>query len=359
MFSALTEFTEGIKSLDAFLQCTIEEDLLLEEMPALKTIIPAESQVWAQYELLISNKNNKKIYVYSAAIIRLYGLFERYVESLIANYLKYLTEIVPTYENLPENIRRNHVSLSLELISGVTQDWYRGTHTEKSLVANLNSCLSGDKNYILNIESFVIHRANFRIQQLTDQLNKVGIQNLLRKISNSEAFRIYFLKENPGANIEKISDPDLKTLFSQIDELATIRNAISHGHSPDELESVELLKKRLDFIQAFCVGLSEAAIANALPIELEQSSPISLGKPIKVYGNSIVCFKLKNIGLKVGDKLIAETGDSIVAHKSSSIESIELDSKSLNEIVIAEEADIAIKVAFKAKENYSYHLIVK
>ena len=63
---------------------------------------------------------SKRIFEYKAIIISLYGLLEKSVEAWIKEYLDALSNIVPEYNQIDENIREKHFELSLKLISTMT-----------------------------------------------------------------------------------------------------------------------------------------------------------------------------------------------------------------------------------------------
>jgi hypothetical protein len=66
-----------------------------------------------------SFRTDKRIFEYKAAIISLYGLLEKYVETWIKEYLDSLSKLVPNYNELDEKIRNNHFELSLKLINTI------------------------------------------------------------------------------------------------------------------------------------------------------------------------------------------------------------------------------------------------
>lgn len=59
-----------------------------------------------------SFRTDKRIFEYKAAIISLYGLLEKYIETWIKEYLDSLSKLVPNYNELDEKIRNNHFELS-------------------------------------------------------------------------------------------------------------------------------------------------------------------------------------------------------------------------------------------------------
>lgn len=357
MRAALDEFNVGAQSLKNFLGAAALEENLLKELTKHREVIGADEPIWSIQAALISGTVDQRLYTYSTAIIRLYGLFERYIEALIDSHLKQLTALTANYSDLPENIQKNHVGLTIDLLNGVGQDWYRWNSTQQSLIANLDSCLTPNGNYRLNVEAFVAHRSNFKIAQVLEQLGKIGLQGVLRKVLHAPSFKKYLEIERPELKIDQISDDDLKLVFSQVDDLARRRNEVAHGHLPDDIESIEILEKRVEFMVALVASLHDIAYYNILPLELQKPTAIALGLPIAVHNNSLVCFSLNNMRVASGDRLIAQTTYPNAPYKYGDIESIGVGENILNEITFTDAADCALKVSFKAKDNYEYFLM--
>lgn len=85
---------------------------------------------------------------------------------------------------------------------------------------------------------------------------------------------------------------------------------------------------------------------------------INLGNPIEVYDNHIVCIAISNMYVKTNDLLVAKTNSPYLPYRGGEIKEIQIDNVSYPELPRGQETvNIALRVDFKAKDNYTYFLI--
>jgi hypothetical protein len=141
MKTCIQTFRAGTEELTAFLESTEHEaafiGLLLERQHILEE---QEKQLLTQ---LVATGTNRKRFVYTVAIVSLYGLFERFVDTLVDSFVTTLSRVVEAYEKMPEVIKKNHIVKSLDLAQAVIKDTHRSGITQETIIANLHSCLSG------------------------------------------------------------------------------------------------------------------------------------------------------------------------------------------------------------------------
>ncbi|NJS10064.1 MAG: hypothetical protein HC789_06595 [Microcoleus sp. CSU_2_2] len=88
-------------------------------------------------------RTERRVFEYKAAIISLYGLLEKYIETWIKEYFDSLCSLICDYQNLDEKIRDNHFELSLKLINTITtRDIVKYQHlTKEEVLRKLNNCI--------------------------------------------------------------------------------------------------------------------------------------------------------------------------------------------------------------------------
>lgn len=108
---------------------------------------------------------------------------------------------------------------------------------------------------------------------------------------------------------------------------------------------------------AYGRGLYNAMLQESLKYQVSLASVQLLGKPIAVFGRSIVCFESNSCHIAVGNVLAAATGDPMAPFRYSPILSLEIDHKSFPEIAISQPTKFAAKVSFKVSDNFDYYLL--
>src|SRR5262245_61582501 len=153
MNAALTAFQAGIREIRWYIEALEIEWRLLAAQHATPPCSQSDEQA-QRLQAHVGTGAAKRRFDYNSVIISLYGLLEQYVESLVRGYAAALNAVVPQYSDLPDSIKNSHVSLSMTLLSKVSQSRYRGTVTTEGLISNLHSCLSNAATYRMNTDAF-------------------------------------------------------------------------------------------------------------------------------------------------------------------------------------------------------------
>lgn len=356
MKTCVQSFMAGVNELHAFLVATEHEteliSLLLQRQPVLED---RENYLLTQ---IASASTDRKRYIYTVAIVSLYGLLERFVDELIEAFVARIAGLVSSYDEMPEPIRKNHVSMSLALALAIAEDRHRTGATQETVVANLHSCLSGASKFQVNGAAFVLHRGNISLEKITKYLANVGVQSHLRRVTLARELLEYYYKQDPERDIRNAADQDLSALLMPIDDLVMRRNQVSHGViNVDDVVSVELLKERCRFVAAYGCALYDVLLQEVLKYLVIDASVKRLGKPLAVYNNSIVCFEIDHCSIVVGDVLAAETGDLREPFRFGPISSLEIERQSHTEINAIQSVKIGAKVSFKADKRFDYYVL--
>jgi hypothetical protein len=358
MRTSLQTFAAGVEGLDAFLTDSERQTALigmLLDIERQKTLTAKEQDLVRE---LSNSRTDRKRYMYAVAIVSLYGLFERLVDSLIERFVARMSATVSSYEALPDAIKKHHLPLSIDLVKAIIDDKFKRDATEEQVIANLHSCLSRSEKFELNGAAFVLHRGNISLSKVTSYLNSVGVESHVKKIVSAKPFVSFFQDTEPERGLANLSDQDLAKILEPIDDLVERRNEVSHGvFNVDALEAVPLLRDRIAFVGAYGRALYEVLRIESLRFELQTASAQSLGKPLLVHNDSIVCFEHASCSIGEGDLLVAATPSGILPFRCGPILSIEIDAVRHLAIDIKTSTKFGLKVSFGASDAYEYTVL--
>ena len=105
---------------------------------------------------------------------------------------------------------------------------------------------------------------------------------------------------DPPLDIKDFQDADLDRLLEPIDDLVERRNLVAHG-TIDDIETVDLLNERCQFVAAFAKALYELLQLEMLRVEVASRHSHALGRPIDVFNDHIICFEAKGCKIAVGN----------------------------------------------------------
>jgi hypothetical protein len=356
MKSCVDTFSKGLNDLVLFLGNADRETELVK---GLLTNDRSQSLTMTEKELLAEISEaatDKKRYVYAIAIVGLYGLLERLVDDILEKYVVIISALVDRYDDLPETIRKNHITLSIDLMKAVSEERHRSDLTAPQIIGNLHSCLSGADSFRLNGQAFVLHRGNIRLARVREFLGKLGIDASLRRILVMPTLEKFFADGDQARITRDVPDADSELLLAPIDELVERRNLVAHGII-DDIETVDLLKDRCRFVCAFAHSLLELLQQEVLRIEISRGSVQALGRPIAVFDNRIACFESEKCKIAVGDRIVAATEDALVPFRWSQVINIEVDRTRHPALDITTRTQFGVEVGFTALKNHDYFLL--
>jgi hypothetical protein len=355
MLSNLQEIEIGIDRLLDFLAVVRDEGELvndiLDKAQGDSTLVALGKKAHDITKLI----NNKKIFVYYASIVRLYGLFEQYIENIIPDYLSNISHHVPKYEALPDSIKNNHLQLSLELIAKSNEYKYKEKTEAKviNIIANLNSCLQCKDLYKINSHAFSLHSANLWISQLITLMQRVGVEGAQRHIIKTEIFESYLKStgQTPGN-----SDEAVRSALAPLDVLVSRRNQIAHGMELNEIEDLKIIIERIEFIRVLSKAIYIVLLDALCPFEVDNGNVAELGKPIACYDHHILCFEASGITINNGSRIIAKRGDN--SYYSTKVECIEIDNKPVSSLHLKKPTKFGIKCDRHVYHTHIYFLSI-
>ncbi|MEJ9143542.1 MAE_28990/MAE_18760 family HEPN-like nuclease, partial [Bacillus thuringiensis] len=278
-------------------------------------------------------------------IISLYGYFENFIEELIKAYIQSLRSFISEFQDMPQNIVENHNQLSAQLIQNISIPKYQGIVSEEKIVSNMASCLSGEY-YTINVDAYTYHKANFRENVINEFFSKVGIENISSLILRYPLFNDYLIE----------NEIDKSIAFNIINDLADRRNQVAHG-SVDSILDKDILSQYVEFLDIYCNSLYSVLFMNTLNYRVSKNiHQYCLHSPIEVFGRAIVCFKIVNTHIQLGDTLYAKTNNLAEPIRYGTIISMRLNDVEVSEVKEDQEGLISIKVDCKVNMSYEYFI---
>lgn len=246
----------------------------------------------------------RRLIVYSAAVLALYGAYERFIEEVLESYASGFPSRVPHYADISEAVRLHHLRLSLELAS---RDGARSKLAVPQIILNLAGCIGpgGSDGYTLNAEAFRVHYGNIRAGKLGELFAAVGFERLAEKVVRIPPLAHWVMKEVQAERLIKSEAAKL----AYLDDFVERRNEVAHGE-PSEVLSLDLIEAYAAFLKSLCESLSALVVAQ----EYQDLTGrlVCLGKPIRVFKKiRVVTFDLKNVVLRPGTRLLVCRGQGV------------------------------------------------
>lgn len=296
-----------------------------------------------------SDFRRKKIFEYNAYIISLYGLFERFLENILEDYLKDICATLKIYSKLPSELKKNLLSSNVDILRNLTNPKFN-TISPASFIQNLNKALSENKA-ILNVEAFQHHAYNFKQSIIAEYFARIGINGISNSLKIYEPLKTLLEQKygNP-AGVES------GIIFKIIDDLAQRRNDVAHGVENVELLNVTIIKEYTEFILAYCKSLYKILL-NERNMYLFNETETNLTL-LAVINHSIVCGTVESISFSNSDKLIIEKPEgNFPRYESLNIQDIQINNVSHQSLNISDKTDIGIKINGYVKDNYKFKII--
>ena len=351
MKAAVSELRRELADLRAQIGCFQVEWELLRRQAAGALTTNAEELLSSLVQTVGSGAFRRKS-EYNSVVVTLYGAFERFLENLAVAYLRRLNALIPRYAQLPKPVIENHVEATTTLLARPDLQKYRGLVTAASLVENLHSCLSGGPGYRINAEAFTHHTANFRTENIDQFFGRIGISTATQRIRSLPRFQQYL---RDAALSDRLQASELNAVFFEVNDLAERRNEVAHG-TPGQILSNEFLSAYIDFIESYSVGVFELLYAESLRYEVSFSGR-DVGAPIAVFNNHIVCLRLSQVSVAVGDRLVASTNDPNLPFVEGEILEVQVDHEPYQQLVCRNSTAVALRTDFRAKQSHRFFLL--
>ena len=222
---------------------------------------------------------------YNAVIISLYGCYENFVDLLVSELVRQISDKSTDYTEIPTDMRIKNINLSSEFLNAKQR--YKNFNLKDEDV--INNIYSGKITNKLLLK----HGGNLSISVLSEYLNSLGIKNVVQFVQNNPKF-IQYYSEMKMISLEIAKEylhkNDTNTTFNLLDELIAQRNTIAHSWKSDNKIDYKIIKDEwIKFVKVFCECLYEAIVL-FYSEWLVKHNKLFCPLKFKIYGSSVVGF---------------------------------------------------------------------
>ena len=270
---------------------------------------------------------------YNAVIISLYGCYENYVNLLLEEFIRQISDNSSDYTEIPTDMKITNIHLSSDYLNSKKR--YKNFNLQDEDV--INNVYSGKITNKLLLK----HGGNLSITVLSEYMKSLGVKNVAQFIKNSGEYHQYY-SEKQTISVEDakslLSKLDNNTAFALLDDIILQRNTIAHSWKSDDKVDYLIIKEEwIKFIQIFCKCLYNIVVQFYSEWLVKHNK---LFCPLKhqVYGSSVVGFfdviphwneKNEAILIKSNDKIHIGKILNVKIHKNHQA-SMEIEGHSLN-----------------------------
>ncbi|CAD5279406.1 MULTISPECIES: MAE_28990/MAE_18760 family HEPN-like nuclease [unclassified Imperialibacter] len=293
---------------------------------------------------------SKRQFNYNSIIISLYGAFERFIENTLVSFVDKINKIVDKYDQLPEAIIKNHLTLSLALLNKIEQTRYSGTLKKNDIINNLHTCININQDYQLNKDAFAYHTANFRLQVIDETFARVGVQGISNLLIKNHEFSRHIIAKNEKSSSKSVTNEES---FYFLNDLAERRNDVAHGVASEILQN-DILRDYIEYFKFYSEALSQVLENKILHTELNYSGK-EIGEITNAFKNGrVICIYTNKFPIKVGDTVIGKNKSEIV---KANIVGMKINEISVNNCDDQDNYEIGIELDQKFKKNFRVSLV--
>ncbi|MCU4676038.1 MAE_28990/MAE_18760 family HEPN-like nuclease [Catenovulum sp. 2E275] len=325
--TSLSQFLESLKSLEKYINYHRHSSTYINL--ALKNgDLSDPLKLFNQTDLA-----TKKSFDYRGYIISLYGMLERYLEDLLQEYLENTQEIFPKYHDLPNEIKKNNISLNNDLLKNIDLPKNSAlsiSNIVKKLNDNLNNNISN-----LNIEAFTKHTFNFRVNTIEEFFKRAGITGIFQRIRKIQPLHTILADE--FISLDRLKS---NVLFSFIDEIAERRNEVAHGTDNIEVLSTQIILEYLEKFRCFGISLNQLVKSHFL---MQKTNGVKEHKLIDVFNKRIACLAVSDIKCDMNSTIVIRNKNAQPEFNTSKIIDMQVNNNSVHKI----DTDTEIKIGLK------------
>lgn len=266
----------------------------LKELRALvASITPVNSALEGHKDSLVRQYVTiRRRFDYAAFAVALYAAFEKFIENLVAAYVRLETRRV-RYADLPPKLVKKHLSRTAEILSrGRLGEGRYASLNELDVVKNLFECLNGMTPYTLNDVAVVAHDLNLRPSEIDTLFAAVGIEQVCERVRRADALLEWYCASKGLAQAPQDGAPSA-TIVQRIEDVVERRNQVAHrGGNPVDLLGTDEMADTIGFIEAFSKSVFAMVVAKYLvdhhrtpdrgiPLQLREG-PLQNGKVVVV-----------------------------------------------------------------------------
>ncbi|MEZ2226781.1 MAG: MAE_28990/MAE_18760 family HEPN-like nuclease [Microcoleus sp.] len=308
-----------------------------------------ESDENTQFTKLIQGLPSEQewlVYDRCAVVTRLYAIYERFVEDLIAEWLELLPDIVTEYSDLEKSIKDTHQIGVGRLLLDLKKKRFEHLSINE-VIQGLFDGVTAQGKYKLIPDAFLLHEQNLRREVLEKLFADAGISNAWDWVNKHRTVK-QFVEEVLGSQ---------NTAEGELNELITYRNDAAHGSIVDDTVGTKELLELGEFVEILCQSLAELVTFKVI------SRQTGIGKA-KEIGQITEWFKKPRAGVAKVKEITLSVGKNIfLVNEASSfcqlatIENIMINDVCQEQVVITNEQEVGLKFDIDAKKGLSIYVV--
>lgn len=194
-------------------------------------------------KVLLTHKTDEKKFLYNAVIISAYGAFERYIESLLDEYIEKQGKLLIKFSLLNSKIQNNYVDNWKLLHKNLQYKKYAALN-EKDLVTNLYDVICRGKGCV-KPECYYKPNGNYNSKTILEVFQSIGIDN-----AN--------IKEYCKIPEEDVLTLSYETIVNNVDEIIERRHVIAHTTGKiDDILDGDILLLYISYLKLYAEALSD------------------------------------------------------------------------------------------------------
>jgi len=308
-----------------------------------------ESDENTQFTKLIEGVPSEQewlVYDRCAVVTRLYAIYERFVEDLIAEWLELLPDIVTKYSDLEKSIKDTHQIGVGRLLLDLKKKRFEHLSINE-VIQGLFDGVTGQEKYKLIPDAFLLHEQNLRREVLEKLFADAGISNAWDWVNKHRTVK-QFIEEVRGSQ---------NTAEGELNELITYRNDAAHGAIVDDILGTKELLELGDFVETLCQSLAELVTFQVISRQTAIGKAKEIGQVTEWFKKSRAgVAKVKKINLSV-DKKVFLVNEASSYCRLATIESIMINDISKEQVVITHEQEVGLKFDIDAKKGLSLYVV--
>jgi hypothetical protein len=270
---------------------------------------------------------------HSAALTRAYALFESFVADLLAEYLSFLSQSYRIHE-LGVAFVNNYTKGIGRILADRNKSRYENINV-LTLIKEATAALSDKDAYQIQLETMLHAEQNLRMTELNRIFSNCGLKGVEAWIS-SHAAMISFFQASSGFS---------GTASSSLTEVIKYRNEAAHG-KVDQLLGANQLIDVTKFFECLFQSIVDFVRYDTLTRARALGRATVLGTIIHRHRDDIVIAKMKNVDIKIREKIYVQGSGLILLGE---INSIQINDADHEHIAIHNEREVGLKIGVRAK----------
>jgi hypothetical protein len=286
------------------------------------------------------------VYDHCSVVTRLYAIYERFVEDLIAEWLELLPDIFTKYSDLEKSIKDTHQIGVGRLLLELKKKRFEHLSINE-VIQGLFDGVTGQEKYKLIPDAFLLHEQNLRREVIEKLFADAGISNTWRWVEKHRKVK-QFIEEVRGSQ---------NTAEGELNELITYRNDAAHGAIVDDILGTKELLELGDFVKTLCQALAELVTFQVISRQTAIGKAKEIGQVTEWFKKPRAgVAKIKEITLSVGEKVFLANEASSYCQLAT-IESIIINNLSCEQVITTNQEEVGLKFDIDAKKGLSIYVI--